>query len=148
MFLLLAALVLLLNSSAAMKLSLNMKKSLHNKIAAVAVGLTIGLPATALAADLNQGQTLFTASCAGCHAGGINTFPFAGQKTLFKTALADNKMDSVDAIVDIMTTGRGGMMAYGEFTSQKGNVIPARFSPDEMKNIAAYVLSQADADWK
>ena len=57
-------------------------------------------------------------------------------------------MDSVEAIVDLMSHGKGGMMSYGEFVSQKGNVIPARFTPDEMKNIAAYVLTQADGEWK
>lgn len=144
-------LVLLLNFAASV-LSLSILTPHRQlKIAATAMGLVVGVTSTfdaAFAADLNQGQTLFTASCAGCHAGGINTFPFSGSKTLFAADLKANNMDSVDAIVSIMTTGKGGMMAYGEFVSQKGNLIPARFTPDEMKNIAAYVLTQADADWK
>ena len=100
------------------------------------------------AMDLSQGQTLFQGSCEGCHAGGGNTFPFSSSKTLFKKDLDSNGFNSIDSISSIITTGKGGMLAYGEFVSQKGNIIPARFTPEQMKNIAAYVLDRAETDWK
>ena len=100
------------------------------------------------AVDLSEGRSLFQGSCEGCHTGGGNTFPFASTKTLFKKDLDQNGINSIESISSIINTGKGGMLAYGEFVSQKGNIIPARFTPEQMKNIAAYVLDRAETDWK
>ena len=141
-------LVFVLDSVEAWKLNAN---TLHKNIAATVVSLsTFGVlhPITSHALDLSQGQTLFQGSCEGCHAGGGNNRPFSSTKTLFKKDLDQNGYNSIESIRSIIDKGKGGMLAYGEFVSQKGNIIPARFTPEQMNNIAAYVLDRAEADWK
>lgn len=100
-------------------------------LGAAAISLTASIEVHA--ADLDRGNALFAQSCAGCHAGGSNSFPFAGSKTLSQTDLKTNGYESVDSVVAIIRNGKGPMQAYGEFVSPKGNVIPARFTDEEMK---------------
>ena len=141
-------LVVLLEPLKAWKMDVN---TLRKNVAATAVSLsTFGVlhPITSHALDLSQGQTLFQGSCEGCHAGGGNNRPFSNGKTLFKADLEQNGYNTIESIRSIIDKGKGGMLAYGEFVSQKGNVIPARFTPEQMNNIAAYVLDRAEADWK
>jgi mono/diheme cytochrome c family protein len=138
---------------------------------AVSVSSLATAPDGAHAYDLNKGSALFSQSCAGCHAGGGNNFPFAGSKTLLQKDLDANGYATVDTIATIIRTGKGPMLAYGEFVSPKGNVIPARFTDEEMKvthnaspptlhapisyhrtarrqDIAAFVLDRAAAGWQ
>ena len=106
------------------------------------------LPSPAFATSLETGKQLFTQSCAGCHAGGGNAIPFQGSKTLFLKDLTANGFNSEAKIVEIINKGKGSMMAFGSFTSQKGNLIPARFTDAEMADIASYVLDRASVEWK
>ncbi|MEQ9370962.1 cytochrome c6 PetJ [Coleofasciculus sp. F4-SAH-05] len=110
-----------------------MKKILSIILLAVAVfGLAFSRPA--LAADTAKGATIFSANCNACHIGGNNIV--MAQKTLKKDALEKYGMDSMDAIVYQVTNGKGAMPAFG-----------GRLKADQIENVAAYVLEQAEAGW-
>ena len=46
-------------------------------------------------------------------------------------------MDSLEAITNIVTNGKSNMSAYKD-----------RLTTEEIQNVAAYVLEQAEKDWK
>ncbi|MEQ9354241.1 cytochrome c6 PetJ [Coleofasciculus chthonoplastes] len=110
-----------------------MKKILSIILLAVAVfGLAFSRPA--LAADTVNGAKIFSANCNACHIGGNNIV--MAQKTLKKDALEKYGMDSMDAIVYQVTNGKGAMPAFG-----------GSLKADQIENVAAYVLEQAEAGW-
>jgi cytochrome c6 len=110
-----------------------LKKILSIILLAVAVfGLAFSRPA--LAADTAKGATIFSANCNACHIGGNNIV--MAQKTLKKDALEKYGMDSMDAIVYQVTNGKGAMPRFG-----------GRLKADQIENVAAYVLEQAEAGW-
>lgn len=78
---------------------------------------------------------LFETHCAGCHPNGANIIRRG--KNLKQRALTRYGYDSIDAIADIITHGKGLMSAYDE-----------RLSSEEIQQLAAYVLEQADRNWK
>ena len=109
--------------------------------------LTFASPA--LAIDLNaNGAKLFESSCNFCHAGGGNVLPFAGSKTLDKTALEANGYKSKDDLITLITQGKGAMPAFGPFISPKGNPMPARLQPEQIADVADFVLYKAENGWK
>ncbi|MFP4134526.1 MAG: c-type cytochrome [Halothece sp.] len=89
------------------------------------------------AADLENGKNVFLgkASCTQCHRGGINTV--IADKHLGKDALEKYNMDSMEAIAHQVKNGKSAMPAYGK-----------RLSEEEIRDVAAYVLSQAEQGWK
>jgi cytochrome c6 len=97
-----------------------------------ALNLTCISPA--IAADLSHGAEIFNANCAGCHASGGNIV--RRNKTLKLKALSKFGMDSVAAIADIVANGKNNMSAYKE-----------RLNRQEIEDVAAYVLAQAESDW-
>lgn len=110
-----------------------MKKLLSVILLAVSF-LTLALGRPALAADAGQGAKVFSANCAACHMGGNNVV--MANKTLKKDALEQYGMYSSDAIVNQVTNGKNAMPAFG-----------GRLSDDDIGNVAAYVLEQADKGW-
>jgi cytochrome c6 len=107
-------------------------------ISVLLLGITIftfAFSSPALAADAAAGKGIFTANCAQCHAGGKNLVNAA--KTLKKEDLEKYGMYSAEAIIAQVTNGKAAMPAF------KG-----RLKPDQIENVAAYVLEQADAGWK
>jgi cytochrome c6 len=96
--------------------------------------LTLALGRPVLAADAAQGAKVFSANCAACHMGGNNVV--MANKTLKKEALEQFAMNSSEAITTQVTNGKNAMPAFG-----------GRLSPDDIANVAAYVLSQADKGW-
>jgi hypothetical protein len=40
------------------------------------------------------------------------------------------------------------MPGFGSFVGSKGQIIPARFTDEEMKNIASYVLEKSENNWQ
>ena len=112
---------------------------------AVSAAVVFGSPDLSVAAT---GMENFQASCAGCHAGGGNTFPFSSKKTLFQGDLDKNGVTTVEVMSNLILKGKGGMPAYGEFMSQKGNMIPARFTEAEVIAISDFVFDQAEHGWK
>ena len=81
------------------------------------------------------GSQLFEAQCAGCHVGGGNIIR-RGKNLKLKT-LQRNKLDTQEAIANLVTIGKGNMSAYAD-----------RITPEEIQTVSAYVLSQAAQDWK
>lgn len=86
------------------------------------------------AADLQAGEQVFSANCSACHAGGNNAI--MPDKTLKKTVLEDNEMNSVAAIVNQVKNGKNAMPAFG-----------GKLADDDIDNVASYVLSQSEQGW-
>ncbi|HLO83866.1 MAG TPA: c-type cytochrome [Nostocaceae cyanobacterium] len=90
---------------------------------------------TANALDTANGAKIFNVHCAGCHVNGGNIVRRG--KTLKKNALKKYGMDSLEAITAIVTNGKSNMSAYKD-----------RLTEQEIQNVAAYVLEQAEKGWK
>ena len=111
-------------------------------IVAIACLISLALfamPSSAIAGgDAAAGAAIFTANCNACHMGGNNVV--MAQKTLKKDALSQYlenfNEQGVDAIVYQVTNGKGAMPAFA-----------GRLSPEQIDNVAAYVLSQAEKGW-
>jgi len=103
--------------------------------AAVAIASTIGV-SPALAGDVGEGQKVFDANCAACHAGGQNVI--VAEKTLEKAALdqylAGGRSEA--SIIMQATNGKNAMPAFGD-----------RLSEDEIKNVASYVIATSEKGW-
>merc|ERR1740120_585324 len=103
----------------------------------LAFGAALGLLAAvfggrpALAADLENGESVFLANCAACHANGNNSI--VAEKKIKKEALITYGKYSVEAIVKQATNGNGSMPAFG-----------SRLGPDDIEDVANYVFNQAD----
>jgi len=108
-----------------------------NKLAAAGVALTIlagaAGPAPALAADLENGETVFQANCASCHAGGNNSI--VPEKKIKKAELEQYLTGGykVESIITQVTNGKNSMPAFGE-----------KLGPDDIDDVANWVYNQAD----
>ena len=109
-------------------------KKLFSIILVAVSFVTFAMSGPAFAADAAQGAKVFSANCAACHMGGNNVV--MANKTLKKDALESFGMYSADAIVNQVTNGKNAMPAFG-----------GRLSNDDIANVAAYVLQQADNGW-
>src|SRR4028118_1102459 len=78
---------------------------------------------------------IFSAKCAGCHINGGNIIRRG--KNLKQQALKKYGMDSIANISNLVTNGKGIMPAYKD-----------RLSEQQIIDVSAYVLSQAETDWK
>jgi cytochrome c6 len=78
---------------------------------------------------------VFSANCAGCHINGGNIIRRG--KNLKEKALKKYGMDSIANISNLVTNGKGIMPAYKD-----------RLSEQQIIDVSAYVLSQAETDWK
>jgi cytochrome c6 len=94
----------------------------------------LALIPAALAADIANGAKIFNSNCAACHQGGNNLVMAA--KNLKKQALIDNHMDSADAITAQVIKGKNMMPGFG------------KLKLEDVADVAAYVLEQAEKDWK
>lgn len=92
--------------------------------------LAIDIPA-----DTVNGAKIFKANCAGCHINGGNIIRRG--KNLKSRALKRYKMDSVGAISAIVANGKNNMSSYKD-----------RLTVTEIRDVAAYVLEQAETGWK
>ncbi|MBD2211781.1 c-type cytochrome [Nostoc linckia FACHB-104] len=90
---------------------------------------------SASAADTVNGAQIFDVHCAGCHINGGNIIRRG--KTLKKKALKKYGMDSLEAISSIVTNGKNNMSAYKD-----------RLTPEQIQDVAAYVLEQSEKDWR
>lgn len=88
-----------------------------------------------LAVDTNNGARIFQENCAGCHANGGNIIRRG--KNLKKAALKKYQVDSLAAISYLVANGKNNMSAYQD-----------RLHDREIKDVAAYVLEQAENNWK
>jgi len=89
----------------------------------------------ASAADIANGEQIFSVHCAGCHINGGNIVRRG--KNLQKKALKKYGMDSLEAVAAIVTNGKNNMSAYKD-----------RLSAQEIQEVAAYVLEQAEKGWR
>jgi len=96
--------------------------------------LMVSVASPVLAADIENGERIFTANCAACHAGGNNVI--MPEKTLKKDVLETNGMYEVNAIEYQVTNGKNAMPAFG-----------GRLSDSDIEDVANYVLSQSDKGW-
>ncbi|WP_088241246.1 cytochrome c6 PetJ [Calothrix rhizosoleniae] len=106
-------------------------------ISVLLLGITIFtfiFSSPAFAADAAAGKAIFNANCAACHAGGKNLV--MAPKNLKKETLEKYGMYSSEAIITQVTNGKGAMPAF-----------KSRLKPEQIENVAAYVLGQADAGW-
>jgi cytochrome c6 len=103
-------------------------------IAFLAITLLSLTISPAMASDLAHGAEIFNTNCAGCHANGGNIV--RRNKTLKLKALSKFDMDSIAAIANIVANGKNNMSAYKK-----------RLSEQEIEDVAAYVLAQAEAGW-
>lgn len=109
-----------------------MKHSLGRLVLSLAIILSFS--SQVLAADIENGERIFTANCAACHAGGNNVI--MPEKTLKKDALEANGMNAVSAITYQVTNGKNAMPAFG-----------GRLSDSDIEDVANYVLSQSEKSW-
>ncbi|MGD1950280.1 MAG: cytochrome c6 PetJ [Leptolyngbyaceae cyanobacterium] len=109
-------------------------KSILATVVAFVAGALFLVASPAMAADAGAGAQVFSANCAACHIGGGNAVNPA--KTLKKDDLVAYGKDTAEAIVYQVTNGNGGMPAFS-----------GRLTPEQIENVAAYVLSQADNGW-
>jgi cytochrome c6 len=104
-------------------------------LAFIGIGST---PQTALADTATKPATaaeVFSANCAGCHINGSNIIRRG--KNLKQKALKKYKMDSIANIANLVTNGKNIMPSYKD-----------RLSEQQIIDVSAYVLSQAETDWK
>ena len=97
--------------------------------------LTITSNSPVWAVDTNNGAKIFSVQCAGCHPNGSNIIR-RGKNLKLKT-LKRNKVNSLDAIASLVTNGKNNMSAYND-----------RLSPEEIQEVSAYVLEQAQNNWR
>eukprot|EP00416_Gambierdiscus_australes_P031707 CAMPEP_0171091366 /NCGR_PEP_ID=MMETSP0766_2-20121228/32876_1 /TAXON_ID=439317 /ORGANISM="Gambierdiscus australes, Strain CAWD 149" /LENGTH=162 /DNA_ID=CAMNT_0011549467 /DNA_START=48 /DNA_END=536 /DNA_ORIENTATION=+ len=105
----------------------------------LALGVGLGLLVAVLgvrpvlAADLENGESVFAGNCAACHAGGNNSV--VPEKKIKKEALEQYLTGgfSVQSIITQVTNGKGSMPAFGE-----------RLGPDDIEDVANWVFNQAD----
>ena len=86
------------------------------------------------AADLSNGRRLFQANCADCHVKGGNVVD--REKTLHLEALKANGRATPAAVWRQVAEGRGKMPAFKAF-----------LSPEQIEDVAAYVLERARSGW-
>lgn len=102
---------------------------------AVATIVLFSFTFSAAATESESGSKIFQVNCAGCHANGGNIVRWG--KTLKKQALRRNKVDSLPAVVWLVTQGKNNMPAYsGRLTSQ------------EIDTVSKYVLRRAEENWR
>lgn len=111
-----------------------MKRLLSIALLAIAI-FTVGFGRPALAGDAAKGAKVFSANCAACHVGGGNVV--MAMKTLKSAALEKYGMNSIEAITTQVTKGKNAMPAFA-----------GRLKPDQIEDVATYVLSQSEKDWK
>lgn len=96
--------------------------------------LLIDLIPGVYAADLEVGEQVFQNNCSACHSGGNNAI--MPEKTLKKSALEYNGMNTIVAIKTQVTNGKNAMPAFG-----------GKLADDEIDNVANYVLNQSEQGW-
>lgn len=94
---------------------------------------SIVLPAWS--ANLGNGEKVFQVHCVGCHVNGGNIIRRG--KNLKLKALQKNGYADVEAIASLVTNGKANMSAYKD-----------RLTPQQIEDVATYVLEQAQKNWK
>lgn len=109
-------------------------RNFYINLSLVCLALTAFANYTPAAPDIRNGERIFIANCAACHAGGRNVI--VPEKTLEKEALSFNQMNTVGAITYQVTNGKNAMPAFG-----------GRLSDFEIDDVANFVLTRSDKGW-
>ncbi len=96
---------------------------------------TPAIAASTLTMPIQEGAALFSMNCVACHIHGQNLI--IPEKNLHYETLRTYGMYSADAIMWQVRHGKNIMPAFGD-----------QFSPEQLEAIAAYVMDQAQQDWK
>ncbi|KAL4422090.1 hypothetical protein ABPG77_001558 [Micractinium sp. CCAP 211/92] len=108
-----------------------------------AAGALLLSPPQAQAVDA---AAVFSRSCAGCHAGGGNVI--RRDATLQLGDLQKNGLDGVEALYGIIYRGRNSMPGFGQECAPRGAcTFGPRLADEDIQQLAAYVLAQAQAGW-
>lgn len=108
---------------------------LINVILLALIILNLNFIPPAFALDTANGEKIFNVHCAGCHINGSNIVRRG--KNLKLKALKKYGMDSIEAVSSIVTNGKNNMSAYKE-----------RLTLQEIQQVSAYVLEQAQKGWR
>lgn len=111
-----------------------MRKLITILVSAIAFLMLVTSPALATT-PTTETATIFTNNCAGCHINGGNIVRRG--KNLKEKALKKFGMDSVDAIAQLVKNGKNAMPAYKD-----------RLTEQQIIDVSAYVLEQAEHGWK
>lgn len=82
-----------------------------------------------------NGASVFSANCAACHINGGNIVRRG--KNLKQKALKKYGMDSIEEITHLVENGKNAMPAYKD-----------RLTKEQILDVSAYVLEQAEHGWK
>ncbi|MEO1208525.1 MAG: c-type cytochrome [Cyanobacteria bacterium J06638_20] len=105
-------------------------------VALLLVGLCWIVSGSSAIADAGiSGAEIFEVHCVGCHVKGGNIVRRG--KNLKQRTLERRGYDSIEAIAQLVANGKGLMSAYRD-----------RLTPEEITAVSAYVLEQAENDWK
>ncbi|NEP86623.1 MAG: c-type cytochrome [Okeania sp. SIO2C2] len=115
-----------------------MKKLLSIVVLAIAF-FVVAVQPPALAADLAHGKQIFVGNCNACHLGGRNTIMPAKnlQKASLVKYLKDFEAKGAEAIAYQVKNGKGAMPRF-----------LGRLKPNDIEDVAAYVVAQAENGWK
>ncbi|WP_272061784.1 c-type cytochrome [Oscillatoria sp. CS-180] len=102
---------------------------------ALLVWWTVTVPSALAESSSVHAQELFSQQCAGCHINGGNIVRRG--KNLKLRALQRNHVDSIEAIAQLITNGKGAMSAYGD-----------RLSAEDIDLLAHFVWDKAQVNWK
>lgn len=94
---------------------------------------TFAFSSPAFAGDIAKGKRVFMGNCNACHMGGKNRIN--PRKTLSKEHLTKNGKFSEEAIYDQAMKGAGPMPSF------------KRLGEEKLRDVAAYVFSQAENGW-
>jgi len=88
-------------------------------------------------ADAGAGESVFNTNCAPCHAGGHNFV--APERTLHKSDMETYLTGGFEKqnVMGQVTNGKNAMPMFGE-----------KLSPEEIDDVAAYVMKQANQGWE
>ena len=110
-------------------------KQLLTMVLTILIALTLFGNTSVLAADTSNAAKIFSVQCAGCHPNGGNIIRRG--KNLRQRALRRNGLDSIEAIASLVANGKNNMSAFND-----------RLSKQEIEDVAAYVLEQAQKGWR
>ena len=114
---------------------MNLQKAV-SVIAIASLVLLTSINSPALAnINTDNGAKVFKANCAGCHVNGGNIV--RRRKNLKSKALHRHKVDTQDAVVSLVTNGKGIMSAYGD-----------KLTAEQIADVSAYVLQRAEQNWR
>ncbi len=85
--------------------------------------------------NYSQGAKIFQVYCAGCHPHGSNIIRRG--KNLKISALKRNGFDSLEGITTMVKNGKNNMSSFQD-----------KLSETQIKEVAQYVLHQAENNWK